>query len=360
MISLSRSSRSRSVSLFKLFAIFILFDLFKLLTFFTLFIIIGCAPVLKASIDTSNMGKVLWPGPPEKPRIRYLWSLSLLGGEPRSISDLFFGEEDILDPVNSRSFRTPVGVYKEDDKMYVVDPGAFRVSVVNLKTLDVLHIYKLKGNERLSYPVSVVTDGTGNIYIADSGKKMVFVFNQNGDYIKSLSVEFGRPAGLSFSKGYLFISDSSEHCIYRINIADGSIFKFGKNGSANGEFNYPTYITVRNEMLYVTDSMNNRVQVFDLNGNFITGFGNIGNTYADLEKPKGIAVDSLSNVYVVDAIQDMVKIFDSSGVLLLFFGEKGNGIGEFWLPSGIFIDRDDRIYVADTYNSRIQVFELIK
>ncbi len=321
---------------------------------------LACAPAFKASIDTFGSGKILWPGPPEKPRIRYLWSISLVGEEPGNISDLFFGKEDVLDPVNARSFRTPSAIYKKDENLYVADPGAYRVSIINIKTFDILHIYRLGDDERLAYPVSVVTDREGNIYISDSSRRKIFVFNQKGDYIESLNIDFGRPAGMAFWEGFLFVADSLKHRIYRLNTQEGDIIEFGKNGIGDGEFNYPTFITVKNGMLYVTDSMNNRIQVFDTNGKFITKFGSIGDTYADIEKPKGIAVDSMGNIYVVDAIQDMVKIFDPSGRLLLFFGEKGHGYGEFWLPSGIFIDKDDKIYVADSYNSRIQVFELIK
>jgi DNA-binding beta-propeller fold protein YncE len=348
--SSSRLKRSRALSLFALFA---------LLNLFTL-IFIGCVPTFKAQINTYGSKKIIWPGPPEKPRIQYLWSISLLGEEPETATDLFFGQEEILDPVNARSFRTPTAVYKKDETIYVVDPGAYRVTIIDLKSLDVLHIYRLDDDERLEYPVSLVVDTEGNIYVSDSSKEGIFVFTQKGDYIKSLNIELGRPAGLAIWENYLFISDSQKHRIYRVNLDNNSTIEFGKNGTGDGEFNYPTFITVKKEKLYVTDSMNNRIQVFDINGNFITKFGNIGNTYADLEKPKGIDVDSKGNIYVVDTIQDMVKIFDPSGRLLLFFGEKGNGLGEFWLPSGVFIDSDDKIYIADTFNSRIQVFELIK
>jgi|Deesub1362A_J573_1020465.scaffolds.fasta_scaffold00537_10 DNA-binding beta-propeller fold protein YncE len=338
------------------------FDLFKFFAIFSFLIVyISCAPPFKARIDTYGSRKIVWPGPPERPRIQYLWSVSLLGEEPETVTDFFFGQEYVLDPVNARSFRTPSAVYRAGERLYVVDPGAYRVSVIDLKTLDVFHIYRLDNEGRLQYPVSVVVDGHGDIYISDSEIRKVFVFNQEGKYVRSLDIQgLKRPAGLALSDGYLFVADSTGHRIYRMGLTDNSITSFGRHGTGDGEFNYPTFITVKKGRLYVTDSMNNRIQVFDIDGGFITKFGNIGDTYADLEKPKGVAVDSHGNVYVVDSIQDMVKIFDPSGRLLLFFGEKGSELGEFWLPSGIFIDNYDRIYVADTFNSRIQVFELIK
>ncbi len=325
-----------------------------------LFLFIGCAPTFKAAIDTGYSGQILWPGPPEKPRIKYLWSISNLGAQPRTIGDLIFGEEGVFDPVEARSFRTPQDVFLYGKRLYVADPGALRITVVDLESLDAFHIYRIGSDERLKWPVSVVSDPTGRIYISDSENKNVYIFNEKGRYMDKLKTEFLRPTDMALWGDYLFVVDTLAHCIYRINLKDGSVFKFGKNGTEDGEFNYPTYITIRDGRLYVTDSMNNRIQIFHIDGSFIAKFGTFGDSYSDLEKPKGIAVDSEGHIYVVDSIQDRVKIFDAEGRLLLFFGEKGRGPGDFWLPSGIFIDKGDKIYVADTFNSRIQVFEHIK
>jgi len=106
--------------------------------------------------------------------------------------------------------------------------------------------------------------------------------------------------------------------------------------------------------------LNFRVQVFDSAGKFLGKFGRQGDTYADLEKPKGVSSDTFGNVYIVDALQDMIKIFNSEGKLLLFFGENGRAPGNFFMPSGIFVDAHNRIFVADTYNMRVQAFRLLE
>ena len=77
-------------------------------------------------------------------------------------------------------------------------------------------------------------------------------------------------------------------------------------------------------------------------------------------RPSGIAVDSQLNVYVLDTAQNAIQVFNSRGIPLYLFGKKGEADGEFNSPCGIFIDEKDQVYVADTNNQRIQIFEIVK
>ena len=134
---------------------------------------------------------------------------------------------------------------------------------------------------------------------------------------------------------------------------------FGSQGTAAGQFNYPTNVARGGDgRIYVTDSMNFRVQVFDPDGQFLSMFGHLGDGSGDFNRPKGVSVDSEGHVYVVEGLNDVVQIFDGDGRLLLDFGESGKGPGQFWLPSGIAIV-NDIVYVADAANRRVQLFEYV-
>ncbi len=105
--------------------------------------------------------------------------------------------------------------------------------------------------------------------------------------------------------------------------------------------------------------MNARIQVFTADGEFLSSFGQPGDTFGTFAKPKGgVAVDRQGHVFVCDALFDAVQIFDAMGgqALLSFGGDNGTKPGQFWMPSGIYIDQQSYIYVADTYNRRVQVF----
>jgi DNA-binding beta-propeller fold protein YncE len=88
-------------------------------------------------------------------------------------------------------------------------------------------------------------------------------------------------------------------------------------------------------------------------------FGELGDSPGQLNRPKGVAVDSEGHIYVADSSFNNFQIFDPQGQLLLFVGQGGSEAGEFSLPAGLSIDDQDRIYVADQGNSRIQVFQYV-
>ena len=88
-------------------------------------------------------------------------------------------------------------------------------------------------------------------------------------------------------------------------------------------------------------------------------FGRRGLGTGELDKPKGVAVDSDGHIYVSEGLHDVVQVFDREGRLLLVLGESGSTQGQFSLPSGVFIDRDNKLYVADSLNARVQVFQYV-
>jgi len=336
---------------------FLIFSISALL----LVVYVSCSP-RKAIIDRTAMDKILWPGAPEKPRIKYQWSLSVVSGkENASIYDVVFGKrEDFTDPRTSNRLLRPYSIFVDDNKLYISDPGAYRVSVIDAETSETFQITTAGKTELLS-PVGVVAYG-GRIYVSDSVLNKVFILDEKGKMIGEFRGYFGRPTSLAVDRerSVIYVSDTLAHKIYKYNPDGVNIGSIGIDGSGIGQFNFPTHIWVdRKGMLYVTDSMNFRVQIFSPEGEFVTLFGTHGDSYADLDKPKGIATDSDGNIYVVDSIHDMIKIFDRRGRLLLFLGQNGVNYGEFWLPSGIFIDSKNNIYVGDTYNSRVQVFQYI-
>ena len=63
---------------------------------------------------------------------------------------------------------------------------------------------------------------------------------------------------------------------------------------------------------------NNRIQVFDSNGNFITKFGTPGTGNGQFNQPVGVAVNPITgNVYVADAGNDRIQVFDSTGNFII-------------------------------------------
>jgi DNA-binding beta-propeller fold protein YncE len=86
--------------------------------------------------------------------------------------------------------------------------------------------------------------------------------------------------------------------------------KFGKSGTGNGEFNTPLELAIdSSDNIFVVDQGNNRVQVFNRDGGYITQFGNQGQVAEILQGPVGITIDSNDNVYIADGMDSDIHVF---------------------------------------------------
>jgi sugar lactone lactonase YvrE len=307
---------------------------------------------------------VLWPPPPEEPRIKFLYSISKpqdIGYEKgffEKVLGVFAGSQ------GQRQMVRPHGLYfSKDEVLYVTDPGLHMVHVFDLKAHKYNQIKKHEKKEFLS-PIGVDMDSRGNLYVSDSMLKRIFVFGPNG---KS-SVEIGkeenllRPTGIAVQPELkrLYVVDTVAHMIKVFSLSGEYLFNIGGRGIEEGKFNYPTSLVIdKKGRLYVNDSLNYRIQVFESDGSFLYSFGKHGDGLGEFSQPKGIALDSEDHLYVADAIFDSIQVFDPSGALLLSFCDAGHGPLNLWLPSSIYIDKFNRIFVSDSYNQRVQVYKFL-
>src|SRR5438309_1523334 len=101
---------------------------------------------------------------------------------------------------------------------------------------------------------------------------------------------------------------------------------FGMLGHDNGQFSYPTAIAINStDFVYVADTYNARIQIFDSSGNWKKSFGTLGNASGQFSYPHGIAINSTGFVFVADAGNNRIQIFDSSGNWRQTIGGDGSG-----------------------------------
>jgi DNA-binding beta-propeller fold protein YncE len=340
--------------------------------------LIVTATLLAATLATGCGGKpgavfpppaqpLVWPAPPEPPRVRYVGQLATsqdLRPSPQFAQGL--GEKVFGKPA-VRSMLTPYAACTDGaDQLFVADSNAQVVHVFNLRTRK--YARRVPGGEprRFTQPVGIAHDGpggTGRLYVADSAAARVYIFDREGYTLRIVRGDFlQRPCGLAYDarRRLLFVADAALHQVIVLSRDGRLVARLGQRGTAAGQFNYPTNVAVDSQgRLYVSDSLNFRVQQFDAQLKHLRTIGQKGDLPGYFSQPKGVAVDSQDHLYVVDANFEAVQIFDGEGHLLLSFGQEGRGPGEFWLPSGIFIDPSDRIWVADSYNRRVQVFQYL-
>lgn len=301
-----------------------------------------------------------WPPPPAEARITWTGEFSQpddLGigkGFWARVVELVVGEE------NNRIVR-PYGVYADGQGLiYVTDPGAALVHRYDTKRGRYTRLKGANGSP-LKAPIGVSGDGRGTVFVTDAESGVVFRQTTDDDeLLPFITKGLKRPTGLAVDqqRGRLYLSDSVLDQVVVFDLTGRELFRFGSYGEEPGKFNHPTDIWLdRQGRLLVTDPLNYRIQIFSMEGLYLSGITKeAGDAAGNFSKPKGVAVDSDGHIYLADALLDVIQIFDEKGRLLLVFGDKGSHPGEFWMPAGIFIGADDTIYVADAYNYRVQTF----
>jgi hypothetical protein len=168
--------------------------------------------------------------------------------------------------------------------------------------------------------------------------------------------QFNVPRGIAVNSTHIFVADTQNNRVQIFDLSGNFADTFGSAGAGNGQFDIPTGITVNATHIFVTEIGNDRVQIFDLSGNFVDTFGSLGAGNGQFTNPDGIAVNS-NNIFVVDGGNDRVQIFDLSGNFVDTFGSAGAGNGQFGNPSGIAVNSNN-IFVTEVGNDRVQIFDL--
>ncbi|MBN1888829.1 MAG: TIGR03663 family protein [Thermoflexales bacterium] len=214
------------------------------------------------------------------------------------------------------------------------------------RTLAAVQVIGGEGSQtgQFSAPHGLALGPDGSLYVADSNNHRIQKFSPDGQFILS----FGTPSGTS---------------------GDGA-------SAPAGTFNEPWSVAVAPDgnAVYVADTWNHRIQKFSPDGQFIAQWGKAGQTdgtlrddpanYYILWGPRDVAVDSDGNVYVTDTGDKRIVVFDSNGKYLRQLGGKGFEPGQLDEPVGLACSPDnaslgnDVLVVADTWNQRIQVLTL--
>lgn len=323
----------------------------------------GCSQP-KGEIFSAVEPPIVWPAPPDIPRIQFVGALSteadLKPGRSffKGLGEAIFGKDAIMAMLSPYS----VCVDPKRQRLFVSDSNGQMVHMFDLETRRYERWHPADTHPKFSQPIGLAIDSRDRLLVSDSVAGTIFAFSAlDGQYLGELGGEvLKRPCGMAYdaARDRLFVADTGRHQVLVLAL-DGELIKaIGGRGSALGQFNYPTNVALDHTgRLFVSDTLNFRIQVFDSDLQPLHQIGRQGDLPGYFSQPKGLAIDSENHLYVVDAQFEAVQVFDAEGRLLMTFGEEGHGPGQFWLPAGMAIDESDRIWIADSYNKRVQVFD---
>ncbi|MBU8870907.1 MAG: hypothetical protein KOO60_08625 [Gemmatimonadales bacterium] len=283
---------------------------------------------------------VFYPSPPTSPRLQYLTHYS--GAEqvtiqPGTASRFLFG-----DSAPTEALSKPYGMALHGGKLYVCD--------TKLNSLVIFDIAQhrfgytgLQGSERLRKPLNLCVDNQGNKFVADALRGEIVVFDENDAW----TTVFGgnllqRPVDVAWLDGKLYVCDADACTIVVFDATTHErVTVFGGKGDDPGQFARPTNLALDPEgNIYVSDTINGRIQKLGPDGNHVATFGSRGDRPGTFARPKGVAVDPEGQLYVVDAAFENVQIFAPAGRMLMDFGGPGADPGNLVLPAQVIIDTD--------------------
>ena len=194
-----------------------------------------------------------------------------------------------------------------------------------------------------SYGEAVVSECLGHrVSIIDMRGQTIQTFGSLGDGPHHMD----SPAGIAIDKmDNIYVS--SEHKLQKFTSSGKLIKCVGQRGRKAGEFDNPRGVTLYNNQLYVCDRNNNRIQVFDLDLNFV-GFINF-----QFNRPVDIKFDTTGNMYVADCGNNKVQVMNLSDNLIRSLDQEGEG--RLNGPTGLHI-ADRFVYVSDVTNNCIAVY----
>lgn len=151
------------------------------------------------------------------------------------------------------------------------------------------------------------------------------------------------PAGIDISGNVQVIVDFYNHQL--VLVVNGKTSIIGEKGHADGELNYPTDVALYGHKIFVADAYNNRVQVFDYEGNVLKVIG----WQEKIRVAAGLTI-SENRVFVTDFHGNRVLIYDFDGQLIKILEE------QFDRPTDVYV-LENILYVANYKGGFISVFK---
>ncbi len=266
---------------------------------------------------------------------------------------LVYGRESVL--------RTPRHLTTDSRRRLIIsDPGGPAVHVLDPGGKNSFRIVAGQGH-RLGMPSGTAVDREDNIYVADSDRGVILVYNSEGGFLRSLGVLnggeglFHRPTSIAIDRkaDRLYVLDSPR--LFMLDLNGKVLQRLGTLRSNTGPFENPMDIALTEHELLVIDGAGTRVHMIDLQCNPVR---KMNLPHVPMSGDISVGVDSQGNIYASFAGASTIRIYNHDGVLLGSAGYLGTRSGEFDFPTGLWVDANDRVYVADTSNARVQVFQL--
>jgi sugar lactone lactonase YvrE len=325
--------------------------------------------------ESLDLSKFVWPNPPAITRIRYTgyWSgEKLVEKKQQKKSSWMERLSGIATGSTPGDFKprwqliSPNGIAVDSKNLvYIADSKVRAIFIVNVETGEYSMI-KNGSNAKFQWLVGLAIDDSDRLFAADSAMRHVAVFDKDHRFEGAISEGLRAPGGLAIDNEnrLLYVTDAEQDLVlvYDADPPFKLLRKMGKPGTEHtstepGEFAKPAGVAVdKDGNVFVSDSWNNRIEMFDADGVFIKAFGEAGDGPGYFARPKGISIDGDGHIWVADGMQDRVQVFTPEGRLRIYMGEHGILPGQFQSLANVLVDKNNRVFTTELFPGRLQVF----
>lgn len=274
----------------------------------------------------------------------------------------------ISGPQGPDALTRPLGVeVSEDGRVYATDSSANTVRVYTTDGDYLFSFNKIADGEHteLGTPVYLAINHKGELFVSDRRHRAIFVFTLDGEYLRKIAPadpaeeKVWSPLGLGIDEDdNLLVTDVGRTDLHQVIIFDedgDEVRRFGTFGQVDnipdspGSFCFPNDVESFGGTIYVADSDNRRIQIFDKNGTFKSIMRTSG-------IPRGLGFDDEGRLYVADALAHQVDVYGTNNERITGFGANGIGPGQFRYANDLAVDGRMHVYVTDRLNHRVQVW----
>lgn len=326
--------------------------------------------------------KLVWPSPPNVARVHWVDYFAgqkidyapAANAKPKATwMDRLAGGQSDQEKFNAKTYPWqmigPYGIAVDSKGLvYVADQKVGAVFIFNPETHET-QLIRNGYEAHFGWINSLAIDDDDRLFVSDGKMHHVLIFNAKHEVDSQITEGLVDPVGLAIDTNnrFLYVVDTQQD---QVLVYDADTLKLlrrmgtgGKNHflTSPGDFAAPQGVALdKDGNVYVTDTLNDRVEIFDADGTFISSFGKPGDGPGSFARPKGIAIDSNGHIWVADEMQDRLQVFNKEGKLLTWIG-MGHGElpGQFKALVGVAIDKQNRVFTTEQYPGRLQMFRYV-
>ena len=326
--------------------------------------------------------KLVWPSPPNVARVRWLdyfagekidYTAAAAAKPKATWMDRLAGGQSDAQKFNPKTYPFqmigPYGIAVDSkDLVYVADQrvgGIFIFNPANHETQMIRNGFEA----HFGWINGLAIDDDDRLFVSDGKMHRVLIFSPHHEIEGQITDGVSDPVGLALdtTNRFLYVVDTQQDQVLVYDADTQKLLRRIGTGGKNhyltdpGNFAAPQGVAVDKEgNVYVTDTLNDRVEIFDADGVFISTFGKPGDGPGYFARPKGIAIDSDGHIWVADEMQDRLQVFNREGRLLTYIGiGHGELPGQFKSLIGVAVDKQNHVFTTEQEPGRLQMFQYV-